>query len=308
MADSDDDLKRRYRELSREEPSSALDAAILAKSRQKLVSDTSFLKRWSVPVSLAAVLMLGVGVSLRMQLEQPGVETSMPVQESAGARSEKPAAIALAPEPAPPSAPAADAATAATAMPETKLARADKKKADRAPIAIERPAPAPVPAQTAPAAAAQGMVAPEAIAVPKERAESRTRESAVAAEAPRLQDLQANTAGFAATTPAKPQAASPAMAPPPPPVIAQAAPAAPPATAAAPMRAKRESESDNASGARPLRKSIAAESEQDRELERIAKLREAGNHVEADKALEEFRKRHPGFRIPDLMWERVKPK
>src|SRR5438105_743581 len=44
------------------------------------------------------------------------------------------------------------------------------------------------------------------------------------------------------------------------------------------------------------------------ELERIAALRAQGRDAEADKALDEFRRTHPGYRIPDAMWERVKPR
>lgn len=43
----------------------------------------------------------------------------------------------------------------------------------------------------------------------------------------------------------------------------------------------------------------------ERELERIAELRGQGRHEEADKALAEFRKRYPEFRIPDATRERV---
>src|SRR5437868_1883502 len=46
----------------------------------------------------------------------------------------------------------------------------------------------------------------------------------------------------------------------------------------------------------------------DAELERIAALRAQGRDAEADKALDEFRRTHPGYRIPDAMWERVKPR
>jgi hypothetical protein len=42
------------------------------------------------------------------------------------------------------------------------------------------------------------------------------------------------------------------------------------------------------------------------ELERIAALRIAGRHAEADKALEEFRRRFPAYRIPDPVWDRVR--
>jgi hypothetical protein len=35
-------------------------------------------------------------------------------------------------------------------------------------------------------------------------------------------------------------------------------------------------------------------------------LRIAGRHAEADKALEEFRRRFPAYRIPDPVWDRVR--
>ena len=53
---------------------------------------------------------------------------------------------------------------------------------------------------------------------------------------------------------------------------------------------------------------VSAQSEEERELERIAALRAQGRDAEADKALEEFRRAHPGYRIADAMWERVKPR
>jgi hypothetical protein len=43
----------------------------------------------------------------------------------------------------------------------------------------------------------------------------------------------------------------------------------------------------------------------ERDLERIADLRAQGRHEDADKALAEFRKRYPEFRIPAAMLERV---
>ena len=61
-------------------------------------------------------------------------------------------------------------------------------------------------------------------------------------------------------------------------------------------------------GARELRKSVAPEADPGRELERIAQLRASGDDAEADKALAEFRRRHPDFRIPEAMWERIKPR
>jgi hypothetical protein len=64
MADPDRDARvsEHYRALGREEPPPALDAAILAASRRRPL-------RWAVPVSVAAVVVLAVGVTLRVQLE-----------------------------------------------------------------------------------------------------------------------------------------------------------------------------------------------------------------------------------------------
>lgn len=59
-----------YRGLGREAPPPELDAAILAAARRQR-------SRWTVPVSIAAVVVLAVGVSLRVQLEKPDTAESM---------------------------------------------------------------------------------------------------------------------------------------------------------------------------------------------------------------------------------------
>jgi len=66
MADPERDARvsERYRALGREEPPRALDEAILAAARRRR-------SRWAVPVSIAAVVVLAVGVTLRVRLEQP---------------------------------------------------------------------------------------------------------------------------------------------------------------------------------------------------------------------------------------------
>jgi hypothetical protein len=65
MADLERDLRvsERYRALGREQPPPELDAAILAASRRRR-------SRWVVPVSIAAVVVLAVGVTLRVQIEE----------------------------------------------------------------------------------------------------------------------------------------------------------------------------------------------------------------------------------------------
>jgi hypothetical protein len=288
MTDHDDKLKRAYRGLGNEEPPAALDAAILARARERVVPRRR--PSWMVPVSIAAVLVLGIGVSLRMQLEQPGIESSVPA----------PAAVPERPAPATPAAPAttvpaaselARDSAAPVAAPEAK--RTPQKKVDafkqKERLDEARPRSNVAPAQ-APAGAAQSReekpVSAGAISAPRPPAPATT---SVAAEPP----------PFVASPPA------PAAAP------AAAAPSLrlAPQTMQAPERAKREAESDAAPGTRDLRKSLVTpEADPVRELERIAQLRAEGRHAEADRALEEFRRSRPDYRIPEAVWERVKPR
>ena len=68
-------VSRRYREMGAEEPPRALDDAILATARR---SARPWTQRWAVPLSLAAVVVLSVTVTLRIQHEQPGIESPVP--------------------------------------------------------------------------------------------------------------------------------------------------------------------------------------------------------------------------------------
>jgi hypothetical protein len=86
----------------------------------------------------------------------------------------------------------------------------------------------------------------------------------------------------------------------------QAAPAAKPPPAAASRMEERARESAPVAGARapedarsdrmPSRQIVEPP---EKWLERIAALRKEGKHEEADKALEEFRKRYPDYKIPE---------
>jgi len=67
----DEKISRRYRELGAEEPPSALDDAIMAAARRRP-------QRSYAPLAAAAVLVLAIAVTLHMQLEQPGIESSAP--------------------------------------------------------------------------------------------------------------------------------------------------------------------------------------------------------------------------------------
>src|SRR6185503_19552264 len=241
----DDEIARRYREMAREEPGAAMNAAILAASRRALRPPLS--RRWGAPVSIAAVLVLAFGLTLEMRHDEPGIESSAPAL----------------------------------------------------------PAPAAEP-HAAPAARDSNSVVPKPVAPSVELKKERTRQDAKpAARARKVERPAEEFARDRLEAPAAMQAAPAAIAAPPP----QRAPAQDMNVAPAPApRAKAMS------GAAALRVAPAAQADSAssdpvaRELERIAELRASGQDAQADKALEDFRRDHPGYRIPDAMWERVKPR
>ena len=84
---------------------------------------------------------------------------------------------------------------------------------------------------------------------------------------------------------------------------------APPATAADMQRPSAESQSlKRMAPAAPAAAKVRTADDRELQLERIAQLRVQGRNAEADKALEEFRRANPDYRIPEAMWERVKPR
>lgn len=283
MTDQDDKLTRRYRELAREEPGAALDAAVLAASRRALARPSAA-RRWGAPVSIAAVLMLAVGVTLNMQREQPGVESPETPRSVA---SEYSSPVPESSEPVPQSVP-----------PET-LKRQDSAPALRSDMATARKREEQV---VAPPAPSKNAMPPEFFAQEKALATLK-KDTALGDSAPQRSPRPFSLPEAA---PAAPPAAA-AIAPPAPALQSRDASegtragslAAP---GAAPLRAKREADAAGQSASR-------AQSPLDdpaQELERIARLRAEGRHADADKALEEFRRRHPDFRISEAMLERVK--
>ena len=68
-------LSQRYRAEATEKPGPALDSAILTASRRapvpaETIHPQSWFKRWRIPLSVAAVMLLGVGVTLRTVMEE----------------------------------------------------------------------------------------------------------------------------------------------------------------------------------------------------------------------------------------------
>jgi hypothetical protein len=105
MADDDDKILRRYRELPREEPPRHLDDAILAAARRAVHTRPAPLvvptgrQRWYFPLAAAAIIVLAVAVTMHMEREQPAEEmlSSNTVTAPAAAQEAVPPAPAEAP-------------------------------------------------------------------------------------------------------------------------------------------------------------------------------------------------------------------
>jgi hypothetical protein len=262
MNEHDDKLSARYRELAREEPPVALDAAILAASRRAL-GRPSFARRWGAPVSIAAVLMLAVGVTLHMQREEPGVETSEP----------GPAPAARSPAPIP-DARKREATRKAAPAPSAHPAPMPSLPTPQPPM--HSPASPPPTAESAAAGALEGK--------PMEAPVPAPARAAPAAAAPAATQSAERVQGFAAPKQANQESNRGAV-------------RAPAASADALSQQK---------PVREERKLLPADPAA--ELERIARLRDDHRDEEADRALEEFRHRYPAYRIPNAVWERVRPR
>ena len=269
----DPKLSQRYRDLPREEPPRAVDDAILAASRRAVQARPAPLvapagrRRWYVPVAAAAVITLAVAVTLHVQHDRPGeeVDTVAPAMEAQKT-------------PAPAEAPKAAAGQAeAPARAQDQLLQ--ERRAPQ-PFAKSPSGESAGALSSGPAAAPATPEAPPAARVDQQRERN---------------DVAAATAGARASRDEQ-QSARPAETAPAP----QAAPAPQRAPAPEPA-AKPLPESSGRVAARLMQRATTPEGE----LERIAELRRLGRHEEADKALAEFRKRYPDYRLSDEMKAKV---
>jgi hypothetical protein len=286
----DEKLSAAYRALGDEEPPRALDDAILAASRRPVARPWT--RRHAVPLSLAAVLVLSVAVTLRIQHEAPGIESPVSVREQAVPKARAPAAEA----------PAAEAPAAAEQQAALKLKKEDQLRpgaarepkpfsdfsADRREVAPPAKSAAPAPAPPA-QPALQGR--PE-----ESRAElGRNTESSVAGTAARqTEERVARDAEAAARAPQVGPLAALAKR-----SQASADSASAPAAAPAPAAVAPSPVAEGVAG------KSAAKDPRLQELDRIAALRAEGRHEEADKAFLEFRRRHPDFKITEDMLRRI---
>jgi len=263
-----------YQALGREHPPEALDAAILAASRRAVGAGPRRgpLRRWALPVSIAAVVVLTMSLVVRIELERPDLETATPVpvapqvlEEKAAQRADKKEAdAALAKRNAQPAAkPKSQALEAAPAPAPSAPAEVERARGEgqvmRAPAA-----PAPAPArQFVPEPPAAGAPAPAASSAPSALGAASAPAGASEAPAARLSS-ENEGAGRTANQ------------------------------AALEDRAKASADT------------VGKRDESPRAwLERIARLRREGRVKEADESLADFRKRYPDYEIPKDLREAV---
>ena len=131
MAEAEDDkVRERYRALGHEEPPRELDARILGAARRAAASRPG--RRWVLPVSIAAVVVLSVSVALQVERERSEETGRLAAPAEAGkAAAPEQAGKVIAPA-APAAAPAAsDNAMRAPTL-ERKLEQAPARAAAKA--------------------------------------------------------------------------------------------------------------------------------------------------------------------------------
>ena len=293
-------ISQRYRELGADAPPRALDAAILAAAHREagarpapLVSPGAR-RRWYLPLAAAAVIVLSVAVTVHMQQEQPDLDAPLPraakpaqpvpaMQPAPAAQAEAPPKLAQAPAAPPPAKPEIQSGEIRSLAKE-KAAPEPKRFTPDPPAAAESAAAPPLAASPPPAA-----TPPPAVAAARAPA---------AAPVPQAAPAERQEARAMADSARKPASN----------VGAVAGAAAPPAGRSDTREEPRRRELTPKMRAVEARDKLAQEPETpEKWLERIAELRREGRHDEADKALAEFRQRHPDYRIPEPMLQKVRP-
>jgi hypothetical protein len=270
------EISRRYRETAREEPSARIDAAILEAARRE-AGRPVIVRNWQVPAAVAAVLVIGVSLSL---LTREGLDPLPPLDQSPSkAEVAKPAAPSLAMK--------ADPAPKGKFDLQSRPSRDRSERVDReAEIRPHEEAPA---GQSAGASPSQAPAVPAPAPPPAQQFDA----PVAAAQAPAARERSENSA------------------------VAQSRMEGTPLESSSGERALQEktvaekkalADAAEASRARPLRKeeSVAAvapavQLPPEQWLRSIEEMFRSGQQAGARVQLAEFRKRYPDYRLPDAL-------
>ena len=158
-AERDPRIERLYREAARQEPPAHLDAAILAAARREAGAGprslASTLRRWQVPISIAAVVVVSASLVILMQ-EEEGKRDEAAAVRAIPVPADQPAA------PPAPDAPPAIAKEAVRRAPEATVSVRPALRDDREARARSEVHARPQPEAAAPAAPGAGDLAPPA--------------------------------------------------------------------------------------------------------------------------------------------------
>jgi hypothetical protein len=266
--ENDPQLAATYRAGTNAESPAHLDDAIRAAARREVAAGPrrAGIRRWAVPVSLAAVLVLSVSVVTLMREQGADRPESMILPPAATMQSE----IVKRETAEPPS------AAAPEAMP---------KRGSATPPQVVAPAP-PAAQAGAPAPSPSGRVA-EA-----ERGVTDSRAKAMAAESNRAADSAVARREYAAPQPQLRSTPAPAPAPAP---MADAA-------GGAGVSAAKPAAPVGALSAAPAKSALwqdLVKAPPEKWVQRIAELRRDGQTADADALVAEFRRRFPDARLPE---------
>ncbi|HEY9104084.1 hypothetical protein [Chitinimonas sp.] len=307
LPDDDTTLSQAYQALPKPEPSAALDAAILAAAREAVQPSAqviAFPKRrrnWSVPLGLAASLVIAVGLGYQLQQSGEGrLDNSEAKVVVPGPTSPAPAAAAPALPKADQITPPAELQTDAQATPPAPsqaaatarrevMAEAKQRAKEPQPAASPAPQAAPEVAMPAPAPAA-----PPAPPPPPAFAAPPSAPSALLEQPPAAKPAAPATAGRAADSASVTVTGS---------AIKRMTTASPaPEPAAAPQERAKVSEE----GRLQLRQNLAApapKAEQpaldaERTLQEVRRLQAAGQDDAARTLLQRLKAQQPDYPIP----------
>jgi hypothetical protein len=279
-AERDPQLDRLYREAAREAPPAHLDAPILAAARREVGAGprslTSTLRRWHVPVSIAAVVI--VSVSLVILVREEGGERIVPPPVPAVAPpAEQPAAPGAQPVPVEAAREATQPQAAAPAPP-SRGTRDDAK----APAVLGKLADSAQPEPGPPAVTGAGVVARRESAA-KPLPQPFLASPPVAEERAAPSPADTVTAGRMAG----------AMSVPGEPHVARSAAEAPQAKSMARAMQAKPPEQDRLPAWQGYEKELPQ-----KWLVRIEELKRQGRAAEAEEMLSEFKRRFPEHPLP----------
>ena len=286
------DISQRYRELGREDVPPDLDRRVLAQARAAVAGggaarSRSWL-RWSAPVALAASVVLVVAVVIESPVQDETLAIQPAGEESHEANYTEEYKLLedrqiLVPEQ--PSAPAPLAAPAA-APPAASVSKAERKRADRAPVVEEVRVNAQAPREQSSAStpvavdsAAVDSAEPQ-LAAERPAPAMRTQTTSARNEADRTAGLEDSSAKASASE-----------------LQEVSVTGARQRRSAGRTAGPRNTISGAAFEKRPAADADAEQSDPAKWLEEIRELRRAGKSAEADAAWERFREAFPDFPV-----------